>query len=154
MKRYFKPVIISVIIIVMAVLVIDKIPFTKKIDMQLEPTIYINGKYADKTTVIIKGEKTRYLFRDDSFVGEIRIAYLEKTNVDGLQAKICWNGGDNLQSISFYYKGDFFSAPKYGLSNSLIMKDDMRNFAFMTTNREIISTTHVYCNVLEDISGQ
>ena len=33
MKRYFKPVIISVIIIVMAVWVIDKIPFTKKIDM-------------------------------------------------------------------------------------------------------------------------
>ena len=87
--------------------------------------------------------------RDNSFIGEIRIACLEKTDVDGLQAKIRWHGDDELQSITFYYKGDFFGAQKYGLSNSLIMKDDMRNFAFMTTNREIISTAHVYCNILE-----
>lgn len=153
MKRYLKAIGIVVVVIVIAVWVIDKIPFTKAIDMQFEPTIYVSGEYVDKTTVIIKGEKTRYLFRDDSFIGEIRIAYLEKTNVDGLQAKIRWHDNDDLQSISFYYNGDFFSAQKYGITTSLIMEDDMRNFAFMTTGGEIISTAHVYCNILDEYAG-
>lgn len=149
MKRYLKTIAIVVLVMIITVWVIDKIPFKAKIDMQVEPTIYVDGKFADKTTVTIKGEKTRYLFRDDSFVGEIRIACLEKTDVDGLQAKISWHGNEELQSLSFYYKGDFFSAEKYGLSTSLIMKDDMRNFAFMTTDRRVISTAHTYCNFIE-----
>ena len=154
MKRNLKTMSIVVFVIILSVWIIDKIPFKAKIDMQVEPTIYMEGKFVDKTTVTIKGEKTRYLFRDDSFVGEIRIACVEKTAADGLQAKISWHGNDELQSLSFYYKGDFFGAENYGLTTSLIMKKDMRNFAFMTTDGKVISTAHVYCDHLEQAIGK
>ena len=107
MKRNLKTMAIVVFVIILSVWIIDKIPFKAKIDMQVEPTIYMAGKFVDKTTVTIKGEKTRYLFGDDSFVGEIRIACVEKTAADGLQAKISWHGNDELQSLAFYYKEGF-----------------------------------------------
>lgn len=66
MKRNLKTMAIVVFVIILSVWIIDKIPFKAKIDMQVEPTIYMEGKFVDKTTVTIKGEKTRYLFRDDS----------------------------------------------------------------------------------------
>ena len=148
-KSKLRIVAMIVLALIIAVWVIDKIPFTARIDIQAEPTIYIDGKFVDKTSVTIKGEKTRYLFRDDSFIGEIRIACVEKTGTDGLQAKIRWHGDDELQTLSFYHKGDFFGADNYGLSTSLIMKEDMRNFAFMTTDGKVISTAQLYCRVFE-----
>lgn len=154
MKWNLKTMTIVVLVIILSVWIIDKIPFKMNIDKQLEATIYMDGKFVDKTTVTIKGEKTRYLFRDDSFVGEVRISCIEKMSVDGLQAKIRWHGNDELQSLSFYYKGDFFGAENYGLTTSLIMKDDMRNFAFMTTDGKVISTAHVYCDHLEQAIGK
>lgn len=63
MKRYLKTIGIVALVIVITVWVIEKIPFTEDIDVQLEPTVYANGEFVDKTTVLIKGEKTRYLFR-------------------------------------------------------------------------------------------
>ena len=62
--------------------------------MQVEPTIYMEGKFVDKTTVTIKGEKTRYLFRDDSFVGEIRIAF--QTGIDWWKTELTLDGAGNI----------------------------------------------------------
>lgn len=153
MKRNLKAMVILALVIILPVWIIDKIPFEMDIDMQVEPTIYMDGKFADMTTVTIKGEKTRQLFRDDSFVGEVRIACIEKTSVDGVQAKISWHGNDELQPLSFCYMGDSFGADNYGLTASLMMKEDMRNSAFVTTDGKVISTAHVYYNYLEQEIG-
>lgn len=154
MKRKLKMIAFALLVVLAAVWVIDKIPFTMKVDRRVEATIYRDGKFVDKTAVTMRGEKTRYLFRDDSFVGEIRIDCAEKTAADGLQAKIRWHKNDELQSLSFYHKGDFFGADKYGLSSLLIMEENMRNFAFMTTDGEVISTAHGYCDILERARGE
>ena len=154
MKRYGKTIAVTVLAVIIAVWILDKIPFTKNVDMQVEPAIYVDGSYVDRTTVTIKGEKTRYLFREDSFVGEIRIACLTKTDTEGLQAKIQWHSDNDLQSISFSCKGDFYGAQEYGLSNALVMSDDMSDFAFMTTDGAVISTAYGYCGMLEKAAGE
>lgn len=61
----------------MAIWIVDKVPFTMKVDKQIEPTIYMDGSFVDMTTV----------------------------------------------------------------TASLLMEEDMRNFAFLTTDGRAISTS-------------
>ena len=119
----------------------DKIPFTQSIDQEITAAVYRDGQIIDNTTVTIRGDKTRYLFRKDSFVGEFRIPYVKATDIDDLQTQIRWYDPDNYQYITHFYKGSFTSADQRGLVNVLLISEDMDDFALMTTSREVIATS-------------
>lgn len=141
MKKYIKPIVCTIIVIAVAVWIVDKIPFTQKIDQTVDAVVYKDGVIIEETSVYMKGEKTKYLFRPNSFVGKFRISYVEKTNVEDLQTKISWHKDDNLQSISHFHKGIFSTSDKRGIAYYLLISKDMQEFALMTTNQEVIATS-------------
>ena len=141
MKKYIKPIVCTIIVIAVAVWIVDKIPFTQKIDQTVDAVVYKDGVILEETSVYMKGEKTKYLFRPNSFVGKFRISYVEKTNVEDLQTKISWHKDDNLQSISHFHKGIFSTSDKRGIAYYLLISKDMQEFALMTTNQEVIATS-------------
>lgn len=63
MKQYTKTIIKTALFIIVALLIIDKIPFNKNIDRQITANIYKDGAIIGQTTVAMNGEKSRYLFR-------------------------------------------------------------------------------------------
>ena len=141
MKKYIKPIVCTIIVIAVVVWIVDKIPFTQKIDQTVDAVVYKDGVIIEETSVYMKGEKTKYLFRPNSFVGKFRISYVEKTNVEDLQTKISWHKDDNLQSISHFHKGIFSTSDKRGIAYYLLISKDMQEFALMTTNQEVIATS-------------
>ena len=150
MKKYIKPIVCTIIVIAAAIWIVDKIPFTQKIDQTVDAVVYNDGVSLEETSVYMKGEKTRYLFRTNSFVGEFRISYAEKTDVEDLQTEISWHKDDNLQSISHFYKGNFSTSDKRGIAYDLLISKDMQEFALMTTNKEVIATSKEVCQLYTD----
>ena len=150
MKKYIKPIVCTIVVIAVAVWIVDKIPFTQKIDQTIEATVYKDGVMIDETPVYMKGKINRYLFRPNSFVGEFRISYAEKTAVEDLQTKISWHKDDNLQSISHFYKGNFSTSDERGIAYYLLISKDMKEFALMTTEQEVIATSKEACKLYTD----
>ena len=150
MKKYIKPIVCTIVVIAVAVWIVDKIPFTQKIDQTIEATVYKDGVMIDETPVYMKGKKNRYLFRPNSFVGEFRISYAEKTDVEDLQTKISWHKDDNLQSISHFYKGNFSTSDERGIAYYLLISKDMKEFALMTAEQEVIATSKEACKLYTD----
>ena len=150
MRKSIKLIVCTIIVIAVAAWIVDKIPFTQKIDQTVDAVVYKNGVILEETSVYMKGEKTRYLFRQNSFVGEFRIFYAEKTDVENLQTKISWHKDDNLQSISHFYKGNFSTSDERGIANYLLISKDMKEFALMTTEQEVIATSKEACKLYTD----
>ena len=141
MKKRIITLLTVAFLVLTTVWIVDKIPFTQSIDQEVEAAVYRDGQIIGSTTVSIKGDKTRYLFRADSFVGEFRVPYVEATDIDELQTQIRWYDPDNYQYITHFYKGTFTSADKRGLVNILLISEDMDTFALMTTDLDVIATS-------------
>lgn len=141
MKKCIKKIIYIFVIMVCFICIIDKIPFSEKINRTVEAAVYKDGLIIDETSVCTNGEKTKYLFKPNNFVGEFRIPYAEKTDIDELQAEIDWNKNSNLQSVNYFYKGNFLTSDKYGIVQYLLISENMKDFALMTTDNEVIATS-------------
>ena len=150
MKKRLNVLLSALLFVLAAVWALDTTPFTQHIDQQIEAMVYRDGVAVDTATVLIRGDKTRYLFREDSFVGEFRIPYVASTDIDGLQTQIRWYDEYNYQHISHFYKGDFFSATNFGLVNILLISEDLDTFALMTTDGKIIATSDEFHQLYTD----
>jgi hypothetical protein len=62
MKQRLKTIIVIAILLVIAIWIIDKIPFNKNINQQITANIYENGVTVGQTTLVMNGEKSNYLF--------------------------------------------------------------------------------------------
>lgn len=142
MKDKLKTIMVIAILLVAGVWIVDKIPFNKNINQQIRANIYENGVVIGQTIVLIDGERSNYLFRKkEGFVGEFLIPYVEKTNRSELQTYITWNGEDNTQDISYFYKGSMKLAQDMGLVPYLLINDKMTKFAMMLTDHTVIATS-------------
>lgn len=142
MKQKLKTIIAISIMLVIVIWIIDKIPFNKNINQQITANIYENGVAVGQTTLVMNGEKSNYLFRKkEGFIGEFLIPYAEKTDRSDLQTYITWNGEDNTQRISYFYKGSIKLAEDMGLVPYLLINDSMTKFAIMLTDHTVIATS-------------
>ena len=134
-------IIIGIIAVLAALWIIDRIPFSQKIDQTINADIYKDGAVIGETSVYMNGSKTRYIFREDSFVGEFRISSVEQTKVDDLQTVIRWRKDVNFQRISHFYKGDFSPSDEREIAYHMLISKNMKDFAILTTEQEIIATS-------------
>ena len=134
-------IIIGIIAVLAALWIIDKIPFSQKIDQTINADIYKDGAVIGETSVYMNGSKTRYIFREDSFAGEFRISSVKQTNIDDLQTEIRWRKDVNFQRISHFYKGDISPSDERGIAYHMLISKDMKDFAILTTEQEIIATS-------------
>ena len=142
MKQKLKTIIAVSIVLVIAIWIIDKIPFNKNINQQITANIYENGVAVGETMLVINGEKSNYLFRkNEGFVGEFLVPYAEETDRSNLQTYITWNGEDNTQRIGYFYKGSIKLAEDMGLVPYLLINDSMTKFAIMLTDHTVIATS-------------
>ncbi|MGI6686423.1 MAG: hypothetical protein ACOX47_13315 [Bacillota bacterium] len=142
MKQKLKTIIAISIVLVIGIWAIDKIPFNKNINQQITANIYENGVAVGETMLVINGEKSNYLFRKkEGFVGEFLIPYAEETDRSDLQTYITWNGEDNTQRISYFYKGAIKLAEDRGIVPYLLINDSMTKFAIMLTDHTVIATS-------------
>jgi hypothetical protein len=142
MKQKLKTIIAVFVVLIIGIWVIDKIPFNKNINQQITANIYDNGVAVGETVLVIKGEKSNFLFRKkERFVGEFLIPYGEGTDKSELQAYITWNGEDNTQGISYFYKGASKLAEDMGIVPYLLINDSMTKFAIMLTDYTVIATS-------------
>lgn len=142
MKQKLKTIIAVSIVQVIAIWIIDKIPFNKNINQQITANIYENGVAVGETMLVINGEKSNYLFRkNEGFVGEFLVPYAEETDRSNLQTYITWNGEDNTQYIRYFYKGNIKLAEDMGIVPYLLINESMTKFAIMLTDHTVIATS-------------
>ena len=141
MKRRIMAAAGAVLLLALALWTVGRVLFTQHVDQQIEATVYRDGEAVGKTMVSMLGEKTRYPFQVDSFEGEFRIPWIEKTDVDGLQTEIRWHSSDHMQTIRHSYGGEIFYPHERGIVYFLLISDDMREFALMTTGQDVIATS-------------
>jgi len=142
MKQKLKTIIAVSIVLVIAIWIIDKIPFNKNINQQITANIYENGVAVGETMLVINGEKSNYLFRkNEGFVGEFLVPYAEETDRSNLQTYITWNGEDNTQYIRYFYKGNIKLAEDMGIVPYLLINESMTKFAIMLTDHTVIATS-------------
>ena len=139
--KLFKGILLGTVAVLVVLWIIDKIPFSQNIDQTVAAVIYKDNAIVGETSVYMNGNKTRYLFREDSFVGEFRVFSVERMNVDDLQTRIQWFRNQEMQRMSHFYKGDFQASIERGIVHYLIISNDMKDFAIITTQHEIIATS-------------
>lgn len=139
MKQHIKTIIKAALLIIVAVWVIDKIPFNKNIDQQITASIYEDGAIIGQTAVVMDGEKSRYLFRkSEQYWGKFQIMSYEKTGIDDINAGINWNSDDNIQSIRYMIPGTF---PDMDIMYYMLINEEMTKFALMFSDGTILATS-------------
>lgn len=129
----------AVVVLVIGLWVLSIIPFNQNIKQEIPVSIYINGVVSDETTVIMDGEKSNYLFRnDDSFNGKFHIIFYEKTGRDNMSANIEWDKEEHIQRLIYYQNATF---PSMDIISTLIINEKMTQFALMLTDGTVIATT-------------
>jgi hypothetical protein len=142
MNQKLKTIIVIALLLAIGIWIIDKVPFNKNINQQITANVYENGIAVGETMLVINGEKSNYLFRKkEGFVGEFLIPYAEETDRSDLQTYITWNGEDNIQRISHFYKGAIKLAEDMGIVPYLLINDSMTKFAVMLTDHTVIATS-------------
>lgn len=150
MKQKLKTAATVAALLVIAIWIIDRVPFNKDISQQITANVYENGVVIGQTTVVISGERSNYLFRkEDGFFGEFLISRAEKTDRDDLKAYIKWNGEYNTQRITYHYKGDIKLAQDMGVVATMLISDDMTKFAIMLTDHTIVATSDELCQLYD-----
>ena len=77
MNEKLKIILKAIVLLTVAILILDKLPFEEKINQQISAEIYQNGTATGETTITMEGTKTNYLFRDEeSFQGRFSIHLL------------------------------------------------------------------------------
>jgi hypothetical protein len=148
MNDRLKTIITPAILLLVGLWIVDKIPFNKVINQQITANIYENGSVVGQTTIVIKGERSNYLFRrEDTFTGEFLIPYAEKTDRSDLQTYIKWNGEDNTQSIGYFHQGVMKLAQDMGLVPRLLINDGLTRFAIMLTDHTVLATSDELCEL-------
>ena len=139
MKQHIKTIVKAALLVIVAVWVIDKMPFNKKIDHQIAASLYENGTITGQTTVVMKGEKSRYLFRrSEQFWGKFQILSCEKTTRENMSAGISWNGDDPMQTILYTSSGVF---PDMDIMYYLLINEEMTKFALMLGDGTVLATS-------------
>jgi len=142
MNHKLKTIIKATVLIIIAIWIIDKVPFDKNINQQITANIYENGVVIGQTTLVMNGKKSNYLFRqEEGFAGEFLIPHAEKTDRGDLKTYINWNAEDNIQSISYFYKGSIKLAQDMGIVPYMLINNSMTKFAIMLTDHTVIATS-------------
>ncbi len=139
MKQTYKTILKVAVVLIIGFWVLSKIPFNQNINQEISANIYENGVVTGETTVVIDGEKTNYLFHDDEeFYGKFHILSYEKTGRKDMHSSIRWNSEENIQKLTYFQNGSF---PSMDLISTLIINDEMTQFALMFTDGTVIATS-------------
>lgn len=139
MKQRVKTIIKAALLVLVAVWVIDKMPFNKKIDQQIAASLYENNTITGQTTVVMKGEKSRYLFRKrEQYWGKFQIMSYEKTTREKMGASISWKDDDPMQTLLYTSSGVF---PDMDIMYYLLINEEMTKFALMFGDGTVLATS-------------
>ncbi len=139
MKQRTKTIIKVIVFIIVALWIIDKIPFNKDIDQQITANIYEDGSVIGQTTVEMKGEKSRYLFRNhQQYWGKFQIMSSEKTTRENMNASISWVKDDNMQRIHYMTPGTFQDTD---IMYYILISEDMTKFVLMFSDETVLATS-------------
>lgn len=139
MKQTYKTILKVAVVLIIGFWVLSKIPFNQNINQEISANIYENGVVTGETTVVIDGEKTNYLFHDDEeFYGKFHILSYEKTGRKDMHSSIRWSSDANIQKLTHFQNGSF---PSMDLISTLIINDEMTQFALMFTDGTVIATS-------------
>lgn len=146
MKQSYKTILKVIAILVIGVWILSKMPFNKNINQEISAQIYENGVVTGETKVVIDGERSHYLFTDnESFHGKFYILSYEKTGRENMTASVEWNNEENIQRLLYFQNGTF---PSMDIVNTLIINDEMTEFALMFTDGTVAATSdeiyHIY----------
>ncbi|KXL54223.1 hypothetical protein CLNEO_04540 [Anaerotignum neopropionicum] len=127
------------VVCIIGLWMLSKIPFNQNIKQEVSANIYQNGGVTGKTTVVIDGEKSNYLFRDDEgFYGKFYILSYEKTGRENMVAGIRWRNGENVQQLMYSQNGTF---PSMDIISTILTNDKITQFAVMLTDGTVIATS-------------
>jgi len=122
MKEKIKIIFKGIILFMIALWILDKLPFAEKINQQIPAKLYQNGSVVGETAIIMEGTKTNYLFgHHDSFHGKFSVPLLEKTGRERMTASISWRADDNFQYILYYGYGNSYLFEKIGMVSYLVI---------------------------------
>lgn len=139
MKKKYKMIAKVVLILAIGIWIFSVIPFNQKLTHEISAGIYEDGVVTRETTVLIDGEKSNYLFRDDdSFEGEFHILSYKKTGGNGMKANIKWDKKHNIQKLLYFQNATF---PSMDIIHELIINEQMTEFALMLKDGSVIATS-------------
>lgn len=138
MKKSYKTILKVTVVLIIGFWILSKIPFNSSIDQEITAKVYQNGSITDKTTIIMEGEKSNYLFTADEFGGTFHITCYEKSGRKNMFARINWSSDENTQALLYFQNGTF---PSMDVIRRIIINDEMTEFALMFTDGTVIATS-------------
>ena len=112
-------------------------PFKTEISKEVTATVYVDGVAAEETTVVIDGELSKRIFREDRhFNGTFAIEYYPTTCDSRHSAHIPWDE-DGYQVIDYLYPGGFVE----GYTTTLTIDEAMDQFSVEFFEGTVIATS-------------
>ena len=134
-----KRIVLCAVLLAAGLWLLDKLPFSRSIQQQVDAFVYENGVPSETAAVTLHGEKTRFLFREDRFVGTLVLSCLDYPRQEEIQARIQWEDFP-AQYLSYYDSGNFRLAQELGIVPWLLASDDLTRFAIQLTDGRIVAT--------------
>lgn len=152
MKKIIKTIIIILAITLIGVWIILKIPYTTDINQTITAKKYVNGSAIQETAVNMNGTRSNYLFADEqNFIGQFYIEYYERTGREDMHASITWRKNQESQHILYFQNATF---PPLEINNSLIINEEMNEFALGFVDGTIIATSdEMYQNYIKKFNS-
>ena len=106
--------------------------FLKDVSMSVPAVVYVNGVAIEETIIKLEGTRS-----EDTFVGRVAVAYVEKTTRDQVQGLIEFGEKERYPFLEFYDHGDFSDC---GFKRQIYISDDLTRMALELKDGTIIAT--------------
>ena len=127
------------VLTLLAVWLLPKMTFYKDINRMREAEVYVDGVSIRTTEVVIKGERTRYLFSERQFFfGSFQLEEYPRTQREDMTAEVSWHETFDTERILYSQNATF---PELDMERDLIIDENMEHFALGFKDGRIVATS-------------
>lgn len=114
-------------------------PFNEDVDKKIEAEVFMDGISERTTEVVIKGERSRYLFSERQFFfGSFQLEEYPRTQREDMTVEVSWHETFDTERILYSQNATF---PELDMERDLIIDENMEHFALGFKDGRIVATS-------------
>ena len=139
MRRNTKRWIWILVLTLLVIWILPKMPFNEDVDKKIEAEVFMDGISERTTEVVIKGERSRYLFSERQFFfGSFQLEEYPRTQREDMTVEVSWHETFDTERILYSQNATF---PELDMERDLIIDENMEHFALGFKDGRIVATS-------------
>ena len=139
MRRNTKRWIWILVLTLLVIWILPKMPFNEDVDKKIEAEVFMDGIFERTTEVVIKGERSRYLFSERQFFfGSFQLEEYPRTQREDMTVEVSWHETFDTERILYSQNATF---PELDMERDLIIDENMEHFALGFKDGRIVATS-------------